>query len=123
MKKDRFMIKSMDERVIYNPENPSEILDWMGYEINEENPICFVEIVGEKKETEGVALLSNDSHRILQKIKAQDEDLYDNWLISFSITDRRLIDSNPDDSLWNMISELHAQTEMFVEEHNTNRKR
>ena len=123
MKKNNSMILEMEERVICNPDNPSEIVDWMGYEITEDNPISFIEIMGEDQQTEGVALLTKDSCKILQKVRSEEEDLYENWLASFSITDRRLADSNPEEFLWNMISELHDQTEIFAEEQNINKKR
>ena len=111
MKRDISM-KNMGERILYNPEDVHQMVDWMGYEINTDNPI---QIVNDKEVVE-TAVLTETACKGLALAKREDEDLYNNWITAFGVIDRLTLDPVPDEAIWDMITELHTTTDSLLEQ-------
>ena len=119
VKKENFVKKnsvaldsSNEERILFNPEDPSQMIDWMGYEINEEN---YVSPITDREVVE-TAVLSEKGCRGLSLAREQDKKLYENWLSTFTIIDRRTVEE-PDEMLWDLMSELRLQTDLLAEQY------
>ena len=105
---------NLAERFLYNPENERQMVDWMGYEIGYENNLCH----DFSKDIPDTAVLTELSYHKLSKVKKRDKELYDNWLNLFIIIDRTVIDTIPDDTVWNCIQQLQFLTDDVLEEEN-----
>ncbi|MBQ9024134.1 MAG: hypothetical protein IJ105_02800 [Bacilli bacterium] len=117
------VMKKMKE--IYYPDDKPYI-DWMGYEINEENYPTYHHI--EKREElkrngesidptiENGAYLGNLSHQTLHYIEQIDKDLYYSWNHLFLIINK--MRCYPIDDVLKMINNLQRLSEESIDKHN-----
>ena len=118
------VMKQMKE--IYYPEDKPYI-DWMGYEINEDNYPTYHHI--EKKEDlkrngesidptiENGAYLGNLSHSALHYIEQIDKELYYSWNHLFLVINK--MKCYPIDDVLKMIKNLQRLSEETIEKHNS----
>ena len=100
------------ERILYNPENVNQMVDWMGYEINSDNHIQQEY----NEQVPDTAVITEDGYKVLSQVRGQDKELYENWINLFDIIDRVVIDSIPDESIWSCITELKFLTDASVKQ-------
>ncbi len=108
-----------EDRAIYNPNDPGELLDWMGYSIAEDNPLYTSFIDFDRSASKIETLLTRRAYQALKLTMNSADNLYESWLSTFSIIDRNLADSFPDEDLWQMIEDLHEKTEALIDTEET----
>ena len=112
-KMEEIVLEAM--RKIYNSnENYENELDWMGYEINQEdNDAVYHHIIskedGGNDDISNGAILGRRSRHMLHQLKNIDKDLYDAWNEVFLIINQ--MGTYPIPEVWNMIMSLQVQTE------------
>ena len=122
MKNNQEVLKKMRE-IYYKDISPR--IDWMGYQITEDNKPSYHHIV--KAETlkkneedydatvENGAYLGKRSHELLHEIEQLDEDLYESWNNVFQVINE--CKSYPDEDVWKMVYYLRKETEELLVEH------
>lgn len=117
------IMKQMKE--IYYPDD-KKYIDWMGYEINEDNYPTYHHI--EKRETlkkenksinptiENGAYLGNLSHQALHFIEGIDKDLYYSWNHLFLVINK--MKCYPVDDVLKMIENLQKLSEEAIDNYN-----
>ena len=120
------IMKQMKE--IYYPVDKPYI-DWMGYEIDEDNYPTYHHIEKRedlKKQGESIdatlengAYLGNESHRMLHDIEDIDKDLYYSWNHLFLVINK--MKCYPIDDVLKMIENLKKISEELLYNHNSKR--
>lgn len=116
-KMDQIVLDAM--RKIYGPEECSDVeLDWMGYEIDDENDAVYHHIVSEKdggsNDIENGAILGRRSRHMLHRLQNVDPELFNAWNDVFLIVNR--MGTYPVPEVWNMIMDCQTQTEQVLKE-------
>ncbi len=115
MKKNNSEI--MTERILYNPENTTQMIDWMGYEIGDDNDISH----DHDENIPTTAVVTETGNKKLSQLKMKDRELYENWLDLFQMMDRIVMEKVPDESIWCCIKELNVLTESIFEDQDDRR--
>ena len=106
-------------RIYASDENYGVELDWMGYEMDEEdNWATYHHIVSETNggsdDIDNGAILGYRSCQMLHQIEKIDKDLYDSWNEVFLIINK--MGTYPIPEVWSMIMNLQVQSEQVLKE-------
>ncbi len=95
-------------RYIYDPVTGTDRVDWMGYLIDEdENDV----VLFDDEEICPTAVLTEQGYRNLKALKRNDQDAYEDAIATLDAIDRMLIGNEPDDFVWELVEQLHSQTD------------
>ena len=104
-------------------------IDWMGFEINNDNRPTYHHIVKRedlkksKQSTsatiENGAYLGKRSHELLHQIEILDKDLYDRWNDLFLVINKMRM--HPTEDIWDMVYDLQYISLELIEQKNKKR--
>ena len=123
-RKNNVLLNQMKD-IYYHDKKGDEYLDWMGYQIDEENTPSAHHIVkastlkssniDDTATLENTAYLGVQSHAVLHYIEKFDKELYEAWNYVFLLINR--MKCYPIDDVWKIVFNLQELTDKSIDEH------